>query len=736
MSPDRADSSFHAVPVRRLVCLVAAMTGLAGITTGQDPSPSPKPALPTLRKVSDVQLLSQDEAERGYPVVLRGVVTYVNHTARLATARDSSGAILFEPPAPDGGRVPELERGVQIEIRAFTQRGDFAPAIVGDERGPVEIRILSKRNLPRARHLDPDDLSNPVNHSRYVELRGVVRNHSPGPEKHGPGSVSLQISASGGQFDAILPPPGTETVLDELIGAVVSVKGIFIPIATQFHKLVGIRVLVQDWSELQIEDPGRHAFGEIPIRAIASIHKFRPDTRLRQRVQGVVTMDDPQRGFYLADRTGWLWVETSQTDPIWPGVQVQAIGFPTDKNGFPALQNAVFSVIGETNQPKPLSVTAAGALSGIFHGAPVKMQGKVVDHLIQPDTQSLLLVADEHFFEVRLFSDKVNPLPDLPAINSLVEVNGICVNEFRRGARRRGVSLAAVLAGALATNPIVHKSVSFYIHSRRPDNLSVIAPPPFWTTRHVLGALVLIGVALVASVAWIQALRRQVDRQTAFIEDKLERETVMEERTRIARELHDTLEQELAGIQMQLDAAAGNLGTTPAIAADTLDMARTMLRHSRNETRRSVWDLRSTALETGDLKSAFDEVMEMLHGKNSQVRVEIHCAGPRRRLPAKIENNILRIGQEAVNNAVEHARPTLVKIALDYQPDSVTLRVVDDGVGFNLGTANSPADGHFGLTGMRERARKIGGAFAIDSRPDQGTEVTLIVPYSAATPAT
>ena len=231
-------------------------------------------------------------------------------------------------------------------------------------------------------------------------------------------------------------------------------------------------------------------------------------------------------------------------------------------------------------------------------------------------------------------------------------------------------------------------------------------------------------------MAWIHALRRQVERQTLFIEDKLERETVMEERTRIARELHDTLEQELAGIQMQLDAASGNLGTAPEVAAETLDMARAMLRHSRNETRRSVWDLRSTALETGDLESAFQEVMSMLHGQNPDVKISITCRGERKRLPTQIENNMLRIAQEAVNNAVEHARPKHIKIALDYQPASVTLRVSDDGTGFAPGHERSAKDGHFGLAGMRERARKIKGRITIESKPDAGTLVALTVPHA------
>jgi signal transduction histidine kinase len=709
--------------LRALVCLLGMISGFAPAAAPPEIDASlatttkAPPPLPILRRVVDVQLLSQYEAELGYPVQIQGTVTYVNPGAGLATLRDSSGATFFSLPEQPDETTSSITRGTVVRIIGRTQRGSFAPTVVVVGDAPVGIEIVSRRTQPRPTHLDADDLNNPANQSRYVEVRGVVRGHAPGPLKFGEGNIAISISASGGPFEAILPATDkTAAEIDKLIGAVVTVRGIYVPIATQFHKLIGIQLLAQDWSELLIEDPGLGAFAEIPIRTVNSVLKFQPGTRLRQRVSGIVTMDDPERGFYLADRTGWLWVETPQRDPVWPGVMVQVVGFPSDKDGYPALLNAVFAVVGDTNQPQPLTVTASGAYSGIFHGAPVRMQGKVVDHLIQPDSQSVLLESDDHFYQVRLLADRIAPLPELPSVGSLVEVSGICVNEFRRGAQNQ------------TTNTAGFHSVSFYLHVRRPSDLALIAPPPFWTGRRVVWALLLIAVALVASMAWIHALRRQVERQTLFIEDKLERETVMEERTRIARELHDTLEQELAGIQMQLDAASGNLGTAPEVAAETLDMARAMLRHSRNETRRSVWDLRSTALETGDLESAFQEVMSMLHGQNPDVKISITCRGERKRLPTQIENNILRIAQEAVNNAVEHARPKHIKIALDYQPASVTLRVSDDGAGFAPGHELSAKDGHFGLAGMRERARKIKGRITIESKPNAGTLVALTVP--------
>jgi signal transduction histidine kinase len=238
----------------------------------------------------------------------------------------------------------------------------------------------------------------------------------------------------------------------------------------------------------------------------------------------------------------------------------------------------------------------------------------------------------------------------------------------------------------------------------------------------------------VAATAWVITLRRRVNVQTEIIRQKVQRETILEERTRISREFHDTLEQALVGIGMQLDAATNMLSvaSVPSEPLQILGMARSMIRHSHDEARRSVWNLRTHALEQGDLPTALSEMKR--HVKNgSPVQIGLEISGNPRPLPSRIESHLLRIGQEATTNAVKHAQATIIRLELRYQPQSVQLSIQDDGLGFDAEKATSSEAGHFGLLGMRERAEKIGGTITVLSTPGFGTRINVTVPLSTAT---
>jgi signal transduction histidine kinase len=230
-------------------------------------------------------------------------------------------------------------------------------------------------------------------------------------------------------------------------------------------------------------------------------------------------------------------------------------------------------------------------------------------------------------------------------------------------------------------------------------------------------------------LCWVVVLRRRVLAQTQVIRQKLHQEAILEERARIAREFHDTIEQELIGIGMQLDSVRAKLKAAPELAAEGLHLAGRMISRTIGEARRSVLDLRSRALESGDLGAALAEVAKpVVAGTPLELRVE--QTGAIRRLPAPIEDNLLRIGQEAITNTVKHANASHLLVRLDYQMDKVTLRVQDDGCGFEQRTEAGASVEHFGFQGMRERAARIGARLAVKSAPKRGTEILVEVPLN------
>jgi ligand-binding sensor domain-containing protein/signal transduction histidine kinase len=200
---------------------------------------------------------------------------------------------------------------------------------------------------------------------------------------------------------------------------------------------------------------------------------------------------------------------------------------------------------------------------------------------------------------------------------------------------------------------------------------------------------------------------------------------VLGERTRIAREIHDNLAQEMAGLSIQLEVVARTMPPGADAAMSSLDRARRQVRHGIAEARRYVWELRSPALDNNDLPTALAETARRLtHDTAIQAQVEVN--GTFRPLAQSVEGNLLRIGQEAINNAVKHAQAQRILVNLVFDARRVQLIVRDDGHGFN--NQVNGRDGHFGLIGMKERAEQIGGTLSIQSSEGAGTEVVADIP--------
>ena len=321
----------------------------------------------------------------------------------------------------------------------------------------------------------------------------------------------------------------------------------------------------------------------------------------------------------------------------------------------------------------------------------------------QPDGLRLLLQHGDVFFEAALPPGVVEQRLLSAPLNSDVRITGICL----------------VRSGGLWRIP-----QSIRVLLRMPQDLVVLKTPSWWNLRHTLWLLGMTAVVLLTVVAWVVVLGRRLREQMDIIRQKLRSSAVLEERNRIARELHDTLEQELAGITMQLDLAVDCFRQAPRVAEQALEAARNMSRHSMVEARRSVWDLRCQLLEDGDLVFALAKIVEPLT-QRELVKVDAKFEGTPVRLPKPAEMNLLRIGQEAVANATKHGLATHISIELRYAPESVRLTVSDDGQGFAADQA-SPT-GHFGLLDMRERAQSMGSRLTVESEPGRGTRIAVEV---------
>jgi ligand-binding sensor domain-containing protein/signal transduction histidine kinase len=250
--------------------------------------------------------------------------------------------------------------------------------------------------------------------------------------------------------------------------------------------------------------------------------------------------------------------------------------------------------------------------------------------------------------------------------------------------------------------------------------LALVVRPRFWETAWFAApcAVALLGLIGAAHRIRVRRVRARLD-------------AVVAERTRVARELHDTLAQGIAGAKLQVESALETIADRPEAARRFLELGQALLASSLAEVRRSIWILRAQAEKTPEgLGPMLTRSLQQLTSE-SGIGARLTLSGSEPTLSSDVEHHVLRIAHEAVTNAVRHARPRTLEVDVRFEDQALELRVRDDGTGFDPGRYLEARDGnHFGLVGLHERTQALGGALAIRSAPGGGgTEVTCRVPY-------
>ena len=279
------------------------------------------------------------------------------------------------------------------------------------------------------------------------------------------------------------------------------------------------------------------------------------------------------------------------------------------------------------------------------------------------------------------------------------------------------------------------RPVNFRLFVHGPEDVVIVHAAPWWTPQRLWLLLSGILALLALTLGWNWLLRRRVEQRGAQLAEEMrarreaavEFDATLRERERLAADLHDSLEQSLTGMALQLEAAEALHGEAPARSAQHLGLTRQLLTRSREEVRRSVWNLRSQSLENRSLPDALrDTAANLAEGR--ALRIEVASEGHARPLPDFIAGNLLLLAREALTNAIKHGAARNIEVRIAFRAADVEVTVKDDGRGFDTGDHPGPRDGHFGLQGMRERMKRLNGVLAITSAPEQGTRLSVTVP--------
>jgi len=320
-----------------------------------------------------------------------------------------------------------------------------------------------------------------------------------------------------------------------------------------------------------------------------------------------------------------------------------------------------------------------------------------------PDGAWLQVNRNGRWIRVYLHNDKDSAsLKDIRP-GSVIRVTGIC-------------HLTAPSADGLSSD--------FLVNLRSHDDVSVVSAGPWWTRERTLWASSILLLGLLLALAVILRLARTVERQGSAISRALADRRILDERHRIAGDLHDTLEQELVGVRLHMQAAEASLRSDPERCLASIRTAKVLLERSQRESRATIIDLRSDPDPVAALADVLSAKLPTIFPDHAAA-ITVSSVGAHFPIPRRISLHLERIIQEAVANACKHAHARAIGVGLRYQAPHLTVEVADDGRGFDAALLDHPPAEHLGLHGMKERAQKIGARLALASSPGSGTRLTI-----------
>lgn len=657
---------------------------------------------PVVQNIQTILNLEPEDADRGMAVGMEATVTYIDHETRVCFVHDGRHAIFLSNLAA-GPTTTQLHAGDRVRVTGVTHRGDYLPVI--DSQGRIER--LGPGALPVARAIRPEELLEPSIDAQWVEFDAVVKGFSLYRRS---GVVELEVG--GKPVTGMLPPQlGLTALPDAMLEQPVRVRA---HAATQYNDLRQMcgRTLFLPSLDCILPLSSLGTLREAPLVTCDLLLSAHWDLGRRVRIRGIVTHVVAGSGLWIrGDGTG-MFVQGAVPPDLTIGDTVEATGVASFAPFRPTLKAVRFQRIESGPDPDPMALQLDQGPEGRLHGELVTIEGEFLGPGPKGLPATMLCGTGNRTFEVVL-----------PA-------RVLQIGELERGTRLKLTGIYELTS----THPLVLARLAegFRIQLRRPGDVAVLARPPWWNTRRVLWIVGgLLGLAAL-TIGWVVLLRRQVRKQASLIARQVVDQATLEERHRIARDLHDTLEQDLMGVSLLLDNASSKIAASPPAASGLLDLARRLLKRSREESRSTICDLRSVTLEHLGLPDAIREAAQPVAAA-AGMGLAFHASGDWPRLPRSQEIALFRVAREAITNAARHSRGTTITVTLAAADGRITLCVEDDGCGFDPHVP-IPPESRFGLRGIEERVNSVRGELEIWSSPGQGTRVRVHLPLETNTP--
>ena len=469
-----------------VVLLLTALALLASASPAQQAKDTRSQGVKTLETIRQVRDLPSEKARFGYPIHVRGVVSYADKTQNDLFVQDSTAGIYVNSDAS----ILQLHSGQIVEVTGISGPGDFASQIENPK-----IQVVGQGPLPAPKRVTGEEFVTGVEDSQFVELEGVVRSAA---ESQG----RLLLHVASGTVIVPVYVLDYKPIPAGLVGAKVVLQGVSGGTYNPRFQFLGALLLVPGLKNLAIELPASADPFSIPLRPIHLVERLGSVGAYNQavHVQGIVTLQLAGKRIFIRDAQEGLEVETLQTTPVSVGDRVDVVGYPAVGDFSPMLKDAVYRKLGNGAPTPPLVATAAQALSGIYDCELIQIRGRVLGVSLRGNQRSLTLNSDGVIVEAQMEGTGQQAMAEHARTGSLVQLTGIC--DVRVDENRIPVDFAMLL--------------------RTSGDIVVLQQPPWWNLQRTLILLGVTALAVVCILFWVGMLRRRVGHQTETIRATLE----------------------------------------------------------------------------------------------------------------------------------------------------------------------------------------------------------------------
>lgn len=660
--------------------------------------------LPVLTSVDGIRPLKRNEAARGYPVKLRGVVTcVVQYQNGFVIQGERHGIYIVNLGATNDLPQP----GNLLEVEGKTDRGSFAPIVRAQH-----FNFLGDGKLPEPVQPTWDQLLTGSLDDQWVELKGVVERAANHPVGYTNGWSRMMLHTRDGTLWVDVQMADSKG-LEHYENALVRLRGCLFAVLNATTRQVEpghVRLYAGD---IIVDEPVPGDLFSLPKKSAAELMLFDPMASAFQRVKisGQIIFI---RGtnYFLMDGTNGARFIPKHPQELKVGDLVDVTGFPELSGAAPLLNEAVARATGHAALPEPQGLSPAGLPAGIHDSTLVRIEGLLT---------SVRQTATNQIFEIQSgswrFLARLDAKPNFDP-------------PLRIGSR---LSLDGVYAAQGASTLVADNVAPFDLLLRSPSDIKVLAQPSWWTLQRLLTGMGILGCLLIGTSLWITQLHRQVAERTAQLEVQIQerqraeyRHAMEQERARIARDLHDELGSSITEIGMLASRAKSTAasGENRNRYLEQMDAKACEMVGSLDEI---VWAMNPTHDSLASLVSYFCLYAERFLGlANVRWQIEEPVGAPDLVVNLKSRHQLFLVFKEALNNVVRHSKATEVQFKIQVEQGELRFSIFDNGCG--LPKARGHNDEPSGLLNMQARVEQLGGRFEIATEAGSGTTLNYFVP--------